>query len=620
MEAVLDTTWAGAVAPGAAVQLVVSKSTNSSDGVLLSMLYAINQNTADILSVSFGACEAANRGAAAGIAALAQQAAAQGISVVVSSGDSGSAGCDAASSPSATGGQSVNVLASNPYTTAVGGTQFNDTDAPLKYWSASNGAGYVSALSYIPETAWNESCAAGSAGCTSPSLWAGGGGASILYPKPSWQSGVAGIPADGKRDLPDVSLTAAGHDPYLVCMLGSCRGSGSFYLVSGTSAAAPAFAGMLALARQNARTRLGLVNTTLYRLAAAQCAAGASACVFNDVTSGTNAVPGAPGYAAGAGYDLATGLGSVNAFNLAGAWNAVTFSPTTTVLNINPKSFTVGSGATVSAAVAPKSGTGKPSGTVSLLGANGQKIASYPLSGGSAVLTESGLPAGSYAVTAHYSGDGAYAPSDSAPVSITVAGAARALLNATAKAFGSVALGSSADGAIVLSNPGGATLSGIVVTIAGTNASDFTRVSGCGATLAAGASCAIGVTFKPSAIGARSATLTVSNSAASTPLAVSLSGTGMAPAPTISAISGQARLGKACTLTVDGANFRTGLTAQVRTPSGIMILSGSALTTVSATQLKIVVNPGGITAYTATLLVQNAGNPQAASRAFPVMR
>src|SRR6266851_3730919 len=303
-EAVLDTTWAGAVAPTAWLALVVSKSTAATDGVDLSELYIIDNNLADVMSESFGDCEANFTSAqATGVASLAQQAAAQGITYVVAAGDSGSAGCDnpqtevQASQPA-----SVNMLASTPYTVAVGGTMFNENGHGSTYWSSSNAQGTLkSALSYIPEDVWNDSCAS----CSKPNIWAGGGGASTFFTKQSWQSGVTGIPADGKRDLPDVSLTAAGHDPYLICLRGSCipdaQGEIFFYGVGGTSASTPAFAGIMGLVANKTLTRLGQPNYVLYRLAAAesftQCNGSsttlpASTCVFNDVTVGNNAVPG----------------------------------------------------------------------------------------------------------------------------------------------------------------------------------------------------------------------------------------------------------------------------------------------------------------------------------------
>lgn len=345
-EAVLDTSWAGAVAPGATVKLVVSQSTNTSDGVDLSELYIIDHNLSDVMTESFGSCEASfTRSEAAAVSSLAEQAAAQGITYTVAAGDSGAEGCDDPTETKATGPVSVNLLASTPYTIAVGGTEFNENGNNAAYWQTTNGSGSESALSYIPEDVWNESCLAGQ--CTagnSPALWAGGGGASVFFSKPSWQSGIAGIPNDNLRDVPDVSLTAAGHDAYLLCLDGSCTpnstGRITFDGYSGTSAATPSFAGIMALIVQDTHSRQGQANYVLYRLAANQSPSSCNAsntaglpaadCIFNDVTAGNDAVPGENGYGsggalyqAGVGYDLATGLGSVNVANLASSWSAV---------------------------------------------------------------------------------------------------------------------------------------------------------------------------------------------------------------------------------------------------------------------------------------------------------
>ncbi len=158
-EADLDVEWSGAVARNAAIKFVVSKLTNASDGVDLSAQYIVSHNLAPVMSTSFGLCEASlgtsgNRF----LNSLWQQAAAQGITVFVSSGDNGAAGCDSASAASATHGRGVNGLCSTPYSVCVGGTEFNDASNPSLYWSASNAAGtQSSSLSYIPETVWNES-------------------------------------------------------------------------------------------------------------------------------------------------------------------------------------------------------------------------------------------------------------------------------------------------------------------------------------------------------------------------------------------------------------------------------------------------------------------------------
>lgn len=355
-EAVLDSSWVGATAPGGTVRLVVSKTTNSTDGVDLSELYIIDNNQGDVMTESFGDCEANFTLTEANFyAALAQQAAAEGITYLVSAGDSGAEGCDAPTETAARDGLSVNLLASNPFVVAVGGTEFNE-DGNSVYWSGSNNSVLESATGYIPEGVWNESCtsARGANPCTNgntPGLWAGGGGASALFSKPAWQSGVAGIPNDGARDVPDVSLSAAGHDPYLICLDGSCTPNGqgqiSFSGFGGTSASTPSFAGIMALAVQKTGSRQGQADVTLYALAAgenfSQCNGSnpsvpapqvLSGCIFNDVTAGNNAVPGESGYnstsglyQAAVGYDLATGLGSVNATALVNAFNGAAPSP-----------------------------------------------------------------------------------------------------------------------------------------------------------------------------------------------------------------------------------------------------------------------------------------------------
>ena len=445
VEAVLDTTWAGAVAPTAGVTLVVSQSTATTDGVDLSEAYIIDNNLADVMSESFISCEANFTSAeAAGISSLAEQAAAQGITYVVAVGDSGSAGCDDPNvQATATHGLSVNMLASSPYTVAVGGTIFNENGHDSTYWRPTNAqATLESAISYIPENPWNQSCTSSQSGCTKPNIWAGGGGASTFFTKPSWQTGVTGIPSDNARHLPDVSLTAATHDPYLLCIRGSCvpdaNGNISFIGVGGTSASAPAFAGIMSLVAKKQLVRLGQPNYVLYRLAAAenlsQCNASsstlpASSCVFNDVTVGNNAVPGEASYGtsnatyqAGKGYDQATGLGSVNVTNLINQWNTVTFSPTTTTFSIGQTPVVHGSPVNVSGTVTPNNGSGIPTGPVwltqyqggNLVGDGTVSVFALDNLGSYAGVTHL-LPGGTYQVNAHYAGDGTYAGSDSTP-------------------------------------------------------------------------------------------------------------------------------------------------------------------------------------------------------------
>lgn len=325
-EANLDVEWSGAVAPNATIDFVCSASTYSTDGVDLSAQYIVNNNLAPVMSTSFGLCESYLGSGNAFYNNLWAQAAAQGITSFVSSGDNGVAGCDSASSSSGTG-RAVNGLASTPYNVGVGGTQFMDSSSPSTYWSSNNNPSTMaSALSYIPEEAWNESGATSDcpAGDTCSDLWAGSGGASSLYSKPSWQV-APGVPGDNARDVPDVALTSATHDGYLVVQ------TGKLYVFGGTSAASPSFAGLMALIVQKTGQRQGNANTLLYQIGNAQYGHGGSV-VFHDTTVGNNTVPGVTGFSCGVGYDQATGLGSVDANALVGAFSSgscpsITLSP-----------------------------------------------------------------------------------------------------------------------------------------------------------------------------------------------------------------------------------------------------------------------------------------------------
>jgi hypothetical protein len=460
-EAVLDATWSGAVAPAAAVDLVISETTNAAAGEDLSEFYIIDNNLADVMTESFSVCEAAflpnnlsgSNGAAAFYSGLAEQAAAQGITYAVASGDSGPDGCADPNLVQASGsGPSVNLLASTPYTIAVGGTQFNDIASPSTYWNANNSASLSSAKSYIPENVWNESCTV--AQCTSSlaGLWSSGGGASIAFSKPSWQAGVAGIPTTGTaRLVPDVSMAAAGHDGYVLCLDASCEGTGCpppdtgpcYAILSGTSASAQVFGGVMALVDQKIGGRVGVANFALYKLASptfetlANCNASAvlpavppaNSCIFNDVTVGnTNlTIVGETGFAAGVGYDEATGLGSVNVTNLVNNWHSAVSEASTTTLTLNSGiavSITHGSSVPVSITVAATPpGAGTPTGDVSLTAnsSTDQGVDAFTLSAGAVSSSTSLLPGGTYQVHAHYGGDGTFFGSDSTPpVTVTV--------------------------------------------------------------------------------------------------------------------------------------------------------------------------------------------------------
>jgi uncharacterized protein (TIGR03437 family) len=400
IEGDLDLEWAGAIAPKATIYYVYGSDAISA------LVSAVDGNIAPIVSVSYTGCEVGWRQGY--WRTVMQQGNAQGITIVNASGDSGAAGCDAQGEfASATLGPAVNFPPVLPEVTGVGGTAFAEGTAT--YWASSNSTSLGSALSYIPETAWNESGALG--------LAASGGGASLFYSKPIWQAGP-GVPNDNARDVPDISLSAAIHDSYLVTYLGSNVG------VAGTSCSVQAFAGILALLNQyqvgkgfQKHAGLGNINPQLYRLAQSAPTA------FHDIISGDNMVPcaqgspgclsGAYGYSAGAGYDLATGLGSIDANNLVTHWNAQTNGVVVT-LTVSPATATLNDTAQLTATVVAAGGTAVPTGSVDF-SSNGVALGEVALasSGGrpTASLT---FPlyllgtAGASTITASYSGDTAF--------------------------------------------------------------------------------------------------------------------------------------------------------------------------------------------------------------------
>ncbi|HEX6501951.1 MAG TPA: protease pro-enzyme activation domain-containing protein [Terriglobales bacterium] len=445
-EADLDNSWSAAVAPGANIVFVVSATTNTSDGVVLSELYIVDNNFADIMTESFGTCESFMGAGLTEAELIAQQAAAQGTTFVASAGDSGAAGCDDPNSAIESGGLSVSVPASTPFTVGVGGTQFNEGNNSSKYWN-SNTEAFVTALSYIPEDVWNESCSSQCPAGFPPNLFATGGGLSNYTPQPAWQNNVRGIAADNHRHVPDVALTAAIHDPYLICAAGSCD-QGFLFAVGGTSAAAPSFAGIMALVDQKMGGRQGLANYVLYQIARGENFAScngslgtlASSCVFNDVTIGRNGVPGETGYpnsalyASGPGHDMATGLGSVNVANLVKSWAATTFNSTSTTLS--PASITGTHGQPVTLTISVTSPSGViPSGNVSLIsdisGPFGTGVQTINLcsstsgctldTSGNLTTTTNLLPGGTnYHIKAHYAGNANLQPSDSAQTLVNI--------------------------------------------------------------------------------------------------------------------------------------------------------------------------------------------------------
>jgi subtilase family serine protease len=450
-EAVLDAEWTGAVAKNATIDLVIAPSSTNGGtfGGDTAAQFIVDNNLAPILSESFGECEQDLTPSGNNFyKTLWQQAAAEGITVLVSSGDNASAACDiivVSGPPSqpAQNGLQVNGIASTPYNVAVGGTDFDDVNNPFNYWN-SNGndpTTQASAFGYIPESTWNDSCtnsvfvptygSNAEVVCnnsqittfSSPALVVpagGSGGASSVYPKPCWQGGptttdckqqVAGItPNDGARDLPDLSLFAGtgtiSASSYYFCESDltkpatQCSLSGQIFGVGGTSVSTQTLAGIMALVNQNANgERQGNANKFFYPLAAQQSPANcnstnspAPTCIFNDVTVGTTAppcvagspdcnvtksgdntgilftyasgVPVAPAYNAVTGYDLATGLGSINAANLVNAtapgnpagWATSSTTPDFTITSTNPTVTISGGSGTMAITISAQNG------------------------------------------------------------------------------------------------------------------------------------------------------------------------------------------------------------------------------------------------------------------------
>lgn len=398
-ESDLDLEWSGGIAKNATIKFVYVGA-NANFNVFNALFDAIQFNRAPIISNSYGNCEAnIGLGFAQTLQGWAQQANLQGQTIISASGDSGAADCDYRVTV-ATHGLAVDLPAAIPEVTGAGGTEFTgDGDAAVvgsdaqdtTYWSGTTGGvdDISSALSYIPEMGWNDSLFDIANGGT---ISSSGGGASTLFPKPSWQTGT-GVPNDSKRDVPDISVTAsADHDGYLFCTEdGGAATCGSGFrnsstdsgvaIVGGTSAAAPTLAGIFALFNQYfgnvPPAGLQNINPQLYQLAASDPSA------FHDVQTGSNIVPcstGSPncptsgtlqfGFSAGVGYDQVTGLGSPKAFTLAQAW-AATLPGFALGASVNTLNLKAGHSGTSTITITPQNGfngtvtfscTGLPSG------------------------------------------------------------------------------------------------------------------------------------------------------------------------------------------------------------------------------------------------------------------
>lgn len=475
VEALLDNEVSGGLAPGANVYFYASGDTDLSSGLFAAIIRAVDDNTVSILSMSFTGCEA-GQGTSGNqfISEAAEQAAAQGITTVVAAGDAGSAGCDDFDTETeAVNGLAVNGLASTPYTIAVGGTDFDGLPESFTTYASSGGSSsagsppyYRTALKYIPEDPWNDSTSVdgeynqnvaivNAQGQTN--IVGGGGGASILYTKPSYQTSLT--PNDKARDLPDVSFLAAdgGHQAlWALCSDSTSDGNtttaytdcvnnnGIFSNgtgiagVGGTSAAAPAFAGILAEVEQSLNgARLGQANYVLYQLAKSNPS------IFHNVTTGNNSVvceAGSPncgandfmlGYNAGPGYNLASGLGSIDVKALVNGWNGASLTGTTTALRINGStaaySGTHGANLQFSVKVTPTTA----SGSAAIIDTANERSSggplnnaqfAVPLTNGAGQASYNGLPGGSYTVSARYGGDTSNAASTSSPgISVTIA-------------------------------------------------------------------------------------------------------------------------------------------------------------------------------------------------------
>lgn len=337
-EATLDVQRAGSVAQGANLLLVVSSASSANDGIGADAQYLIQSSPApaQIVNISFGDCE--TEAGPSGVSywnSLFEQAAAEGISVIVSSGDSGPAGCDNsfATPPASTQPISPNYICSSQYATCVGGTEFSDSASRGDYWSSNSGSPLGTALGYIPEGAWNEPLNADG----QPQIAASGGGVSSYVATPAWQRGIAGVPAaDAGRYTPDVSFSSSCREGYFGCMAaggGSCvagsTGGYSFEVFCGTSAAAPGMAGIAALLDERMNgVGQGNLNPELYGIPSAvpsavhdvtpassgvtNCTLGTPSPCNNSLPSATGLSGGQAGYLVGAGYDPVTGLGSLD--------------------------------------------------------------------------------------------------------------------------------------------------------------------------------------------------------------------------------------------------------------------------------------------------------------------
>jgi subtilase family serine protease len=431
-EATLDVTRAGTIATAATIKLIAAtfEETGPSEGVLTDAEYLAETTPApaQIMTISFGSCESeAGPSSVATWNGIFQTAAAAGYSIFVSSGDSDAAGCDQSFNPPPSSPEPIspNSICSPQYLTCLGGTEFNDASDYDTYWSQNNGAGYESALSYIPEGAWNDPGDA-----TNGFEVAGtGGGVSSDVATPSWQVGTGVPAAKAGRYTPDIAFSASLHDGYFGCLAsggGSCVSGPQgipFIEWGGTSAAAPDMAGIAALLDQKLGAAQGNLSPEIYTLAkndpsafhdVTEASSGVSGCSLstasmcnNSAPSATSATGGEAGYMVGAGYDEATGWGSLDVSTFIADYTSqvTTITPTVTVTP-SASTITVAETLTVSVTVSGGGSNPTPTGSVTLTG-GGYSSSPATLATGAAsfAIPANSLTTGSDTLTVAYTPD-----------------------------------------------------------------------------------------------------------------------------------------------------------------------------------------------------------------------
>jgi subtilase family serine protease len=567
-ENTLDVEWSGGAAPGASIVLVTSSQTSqTTDSLYASESYIINNNVAKIMSVSYGECEL-GMGTAGNqeYANLWQQAYTQGIAVFVSSGDSMAAVCDdgyynPSADYAAEFGTTVSGMTSTPYNVSVGGTDFNSTSSS---WGSSNSPTNMSnATGYIPEVPWNDTVTNpilindfnGQLGVKySAEQWAnyllkndgigsglyeevipptgGSGGISSCttnnnsttsscsggYAKPAWQSGVTGILSTDKRTVPDVSFFASNgflNVTYLIC-----------------DSQPPGFSSPIACSYPANALDMAVGGTSV----SSPVMAGVMA-LINQKAGAAQGNPNAVFYslAAKQTYANCSAESTTNSSSCyfndvdTGTIAAVCYGGTA---NCTPQ--TSGDTLGILSGYAATTGYDKATGLGSLNVAN--VVNGWPgtTTGPAATLSVSSLTFASTAV------------------------------NATA-----------ATQAVVLTNSGTASMTLSGVSITGVNASSFTQTNTCGTTLAAKASCAVTVTFKPASTGSLTAAVSFADNAPNTPQTVALSGTGLAANTPVASLSATSLTFASTTV---GSSAATQAVVLTNSGTGSMTVSGASIT------------------------------------------